>query len=123
MCIHIKKIECGIEDMMGTYLNPIDWVSLIIAIVITLNVAVVAKNPHEKGTDEYTALRVCRVGLVLLAWSFGFGMVGFAFALTAFFLGIIGIVKGRSFYGVMLIVGSLVIPYLGMLNTFSGLVP
>jgi len=107
--------------MFGIDINPIDWISLIIAIVVTVYVAV-AKNPFERGTDEYTALRVCRVGLALLAWSFGFGIIGFAFALTAFVLGIVGIVKGRSLYGVMLIVGSVVIPALSMFITFSGLV-
>lgn len=108
--------------MMGIAFNPIDWASLIIAIVVTVYVAV-AKNPHKKGTDDYTALRVCRVGLVLLLWSFGFGLLGFAFALTAFVLGIVGIVKGRSLYGVMLIVGSVVLPILSMLNTFSSFTP
>ena len=106
---------------MGMDINIIDWVSLFIALAVTVYVAV-AKNPHEKGTDEYTALRVCRVGLVLLAWSFGFGMIGVAFALTAFVLGIVGIVKGRSLYGVMLIIGSVAIPVLSMFNTFSGMV-
>ena len=108
--------------MMGMDMNPIEWVGLVIAIVITIYVAA-AKNPHEKGTDEYTALRVCRVGLALLAWSFGFGLIGFVFALTAFVLGVVGIVKGRSLYGVMLIVGSVVIPILSIFSTVSGVMP
>jgi len=107
---------------MGMDFNPIDWASLIIAIVVTVYVAV-AKNPHEKGTDEYTALRVCRVGLALLVWSFGFGLIGIAFSLAAFVLGIVGIVKGRSLYGVMLIVGSVVIPIMSMFNIFTDFRP
>lgn len=107
---------------MGMDITPIDWISLVIAIIVTIYVFA-AKNPHEKGTDEYTALRVCRVGLALLAWSFGLGMIGLAFALTAFVLGIFGIIKGRSVYGVMLIIGSVVVPVLSMFNTFSGFMP
>ncbi len=56
--------------------------------------------------------------MALLAWSFGFGMIGFAFAITAFVLGIVGIVKGRSLYGVMLIVGSVVVPVFSIFNMF-----
>ena len=87
--------------------------SLLIAIVVTIYV-VVAKNPHETGSPEYESLRICRVGLDILAWSYGFGLIGFVFALVAFILGIIGIVKGRSLYGVLLIMGSVIIPILSM---------
>jgi len=45
-------------------------------------------------------------------------MIGFAFAITAFVLGIVGIVKGRSLYGVMLIVGSVVVPVFSIFNMF-----
>lgn len=80
-----------------------------------------ASNPHPVGSDEYTALRVCRIGLVLLVWSFGFGIVGFAFAFAAFILGIVGIVKGRGLYGAMLIAGSVVVPVVSMFSTVLSL--
>jgi len=102
--------------MAGFNFTFIDFVPSIIAIIITVYVAR-AKNPFEKGTDDYQALRLCRIGLALLAWSFGFGLVGFAFALVAFILGIIGIVKGRTMYGVMLIVGSVCLPVISFFCT------
>ena len=104
--------------MFGLNITPVDWISFIIAIVVTIYVAS-AKNPFEKGTDEYQALRLCRVGLALLVWSFGFGLIGFAFALTSFILGIIGIVKGRTMYGIMLIIGSVVLPIISSIYTES----
>ena len=104
--------------MFGLNITPVDWISFIIAIVVTIYVAS-AKNPFEKGTDEYQALRLCRVGLALLVWSFGFGLIGFAFALTSFILGIIGIVKGRTMYGIMLIIGSVVLPIISSIYTVS----
>ena len=106
--------------MFGFNVTPLVWISLIVKIAVTIYVAA-AKNPHEKGTDEYQALRLCRIGLALLVWSFGFGLVGFAFALTSFILGIIGIVKGRTVYGIMLIIGSVCLPIISLVNTFSGL--
>ena len=54
-----------------------------------------------------------------LVWSFGTGAVGWAFALTAFVLGIIGIVKGRTMYGVLIIVGSVCVPVLGAIFTLK----
>jgi hypothetical protein len=96
-----------------------DWVlSVIIPSVVTLYVAT-AKNNFPKGTDDYTALRVCRIGLALLLWSFGSGLIGFAFALTSFILGIVGIVKGRTIYGIALIVGSIVLPVVSVVYTFN----
>ena len=108
--------------MFGLNITAIDWASWIIAIAVTIYVAS-AKNPFEKGTDEYQALRLCRIGLALLIWSFGFGLVGFAFALTSFILGIIGIVKGRTMYGIMLIIGSVCLPIISLIHTFSSFMP
>lgn len=108
--------------MFGLNITVIDWASWIIAIVVTVYVAS-AKNPFEKGTDEYQALRLCRIGLALLVWSFGFGLVGFAFALTSFILGIIGIVKGRTMYGIVLIVGSVCLPIIGLIYMSSSFMP
>jgi len=99
-------------------LDSIFVVEFGIAIAITIYVAN-AKNPFEKSTDEYQALRLCRIGLALLVWSFGTGAVGWAFALTAFVLGIIGIVKGRTMYGVLLIIGSVCVPILGIIFTLK----
>lgn len=99
--------------MMGMDITLIDWLSIGIAIVITVYVSV-ATNPNEPESNAHSSLRICRVGLALVAWSFGFGLIGFALALAAFVLGIIGIVKGRALYGVMLIIGSVVVPILGL---------
>ena len=38
--------------MFGLNITAIDWASWIIAIAVTIYVAS-AKNPFEKGTDEY----------------------------------------------------------------------
>ena len=59
--------------MFGIDITLIDWVSWIVAIVVTIYV-VAARNPFEKGTDEYQALRLCRISLALLIWSFGLGL-------------------------------------------------
>ena len=45
-------------------LDSIFVVEFGIAIAITIYVAN-AKNPFEKSTDEYQALRLCRIGLAL----------------------------------------------------------
>src|SRR3990172_9212456 len=106
----------GDTPMLGFSFGPFDWIALFVAIGISAYVATV-KNSHPQGSDAYTALRVCRVGLALLAWSFGFGLIGFAFALAAFVLGIVGIVKGRGLYGAMLIAGSVVVPVISLFHT------
>jgi len=74
-----------------------------------------AKNPYEKGTDEYQALRLSRIGLAFAVWSFGFGLFGIALAIVAFVFGIIGIIKGRTLYGILVIVLSIMLPPLGLL--------
>lgn len=94
--------------------------SIVFALAITAYVTSL-ENPHSPGTDEYTALRVCRVGLVLLAWSFGFGILGLVFDFTAFVLGVVGIVKGRGLYGSMLIAGSVIVPVVGTLVTVASI--
>jgi len=58
---------------------------------------------------------LCRVALALLAWGFGFGLIGIAFALTSFVLGIVGIVKGRTVYGIIIIIGSVCLPVIGLM--------
>jgi mannitol-specific phosphotransferase system IIBC component len=119
---YTSESENGGGIMFGLNITVIDWASWIIAIAVTIYVSS-AKNPFEKGTDEYQALRLCRIGLALLVWSFGFGLIGFAFALTSFILGIIGIVKGRTMYGIMLIVGSVCLPIISSILTFSTFMP
>jgi hypothetical protein len=106
--------------MFGLNITVIDWVMWGIAILVSIYAAV-AKNPHNKGTDEYQALRLYRIGGALLFWSFGLGLLGIAFALTSFILGIIVIIKGSAKNGIVLIIGSVVIPILGMTYTLSGL--
>jgi len=105
--------------VFGVNLTPIDYVSWIIAIAVTIYV-MRAKNPYKKGTDEYQALRLCRIGLALLIWSFGLGIIGYAFALTSFIFGVIGIIKGRTIYGIMLIIGSICVPLISTLYTWAG---
>lgn len=90
--------------------------SFIIAIIVSGYVSS-ASNPHEKDSQEYHSLRLCRIGLVFLVWSWGFGLIGFALALVAFILGIIGIVKGRTAYGVWLVLGSICLPVASMYFT------
>ena len=99
-------------------MTDLDRFSIVIALSVTLYVYR-AINPHEKDTDEYQSLRLCRIGLALLAWSFGSGLLGFAFVITTFVLAIIGIIKGRTTYGIMLIIGSVAIPVLSICNTIS----
>ncbi len=103
--------------MFGFTITYVDWAALAIAVIITIYVNI-ANNPHGGCTNEYKTLCVCRIGLAFLAWSFvfGSGLIGFAFALTAFISGIIGIVKGRTVYGAMLIIGFMVIPLTSILN-------
>lgn len=104
--------------MLGLNVTALDWASLILAVVVTAYVSR-AKNPFEKGTDDYQALRLCRISLALLVWSFGLGLLGFAFVLTSFILGIIGIVKGLTMYGIMLIIGSVCLPIVSVICTAS----
>jgi len=101
-------------------MTDLDWFSILIALAITVYIYG-ATNPHEKDTDEYQSLRLCRIGLILLAWSFGAGLIGFAFALTTFILAIIGIVKGRTVYGIMLIIGSVALPVISVFSTIPSL--
>ena len=104
---------------MNFQLTTADWlVWFIIPSLVTLYVST-ARNDFQKGTNEHTALRVCRIGLALLSWSFGFGLIGFAFVVTAFVLGIVGIVKGRTMYGIVLIMGSVVLPVISIWYTLD----
>ncbi|UCE51365.1 MAG: hypothetical protein JSV31_19165 [Desulfobacterales bacterium] len=103
--------------MFGLNINAF-IISLLVALVVTVYVAI-AKNPFEKGTNEYQALRLCRIGLAFLFWSVGFGMIGLVFALVAFIFGIIGIVKGRTLYGTILIIGSVVSEVIRFFNIFG----
>lgn len=103
--------------MFGLNYTFINTLSLVIALLFTIYIISV-KIPFDKGTDEHQALRLCRISFALLLWSFGFGLIGLAFTLVSFVLAIIGIVKGRTLYGVMLIIGCVVIPVLSLINTF-----
>jgi hypothetical protein len=104
--------------VFGFNINAFDIISLIVALAVTIYVAI-AKNPFEKDTNQYQALRLCRIGLALLFWSVGFGLIGIAFALVAFIFGIIGIVKGRTLYGINLIIGSVVSPLISFFNILT----
>jgi len=80
----------------------LDWaiehfylVSVVMAIVIIIYV-IFAENPNEPKTKEFQSLRFCRIGLVCFALSWIFGLSGLFFALIAFIMGIIGLVKSWS---------------------------
>jgi len=87
-------------------MNIADWLSLAIAIIITI-IVTTRKNPHQKGSQEYETLRYARTGLILLIASYGGGLFGYLLALTSLTLGIVVIAKGRTLYGVLLIIGSI----------------
>jgi hypothetical protein len=97
-----------------------DFISVLIATVITMYL-LLAKNPHEKGTNEYLALRVCRISLALIAWSFDLGLTGLAFGAIAFIFAVIGIIKGKALYGSILLIASVLIPLIGMAWTVSSI--
>ena len=80
---------------------------LIVASLVTIYLQL-KENPFEKGTNENKSLRLCRIGLAFLIWSLGFWGFGFVFSVVALILGIIGMVKGRTQYGRILTIGSLV---------------
>ena len=102
----------------GLGITRFDLAAFAFAIVFSFVVAY-SKNPNEKGTNEYESLRLCRIGLALLVWSYGFGLIGLVLALVAFIMGILGIVKGRSGYGIALVVGSVAVPMASSFVTLS----
>lgn len=106
--------------MLGISLewNWWDWFTLCLAIIVTFYV-LGAKNPYEKGSRECDALRLARVGLCLALWSIVFGLIGLALALAAFVLAIIAIIKGRTLYGVGVIILSALAPFAGCIGPIS----
>jgi hypothetical protein len=98
----------------------LDFISILIATVITMYL-LLAKNPHEKGTKEYLALRVCRISLALIAWSFDLGLIGLALGVVAFILAVIGIIKGKALYGSLLTIASVLVPMMGLLWSVSSI--
>lgn len=108
------------ENMLsGANITVIDWISWSVAIAVTIYI-IFAKNPYGKGTRKYRALRLCRISLALLAWSFGFGLVSFAFASVAFILATMGIMRGRTGYGFVLLIGCVCAPVLSLSGDFLG---
>jgi predicted lysophospholipase L1 biosynthesis ABC-type transport system permease subunit len=97
-----------VEEMMLSLNMPFPIFFLIVALTVTIYV-MIAKNPFEKGAKEYQSLRLCRAGLTLLVWSIGFWAIGTALSLVALILGIIGAARGRTLYGIILIIGSVVL--------------
>ena len=77
-----------------------------------------SKNPEEKGSQEYQALRLCRIALLILLFTWNFGLLGLPFVAVAFILAIMGIVKGRTAYGIMIIVGCVCLPFIGFMITW-----
>ena len=93
---------------MLSFNMPFPIFFLIVAVAVTIYVTI-AKNPFEKGVREYQSLRLCRAGLALLVWSTGFWVFGTALSVAALILGIIGAAKGRTLYGIILIIGAVVL--------------
>lgn len=105
--------------MFGTNITAIDWVSWSVAVAATIYV-IFAKNPHGAGTREYRGLWLCRISLALLAWSLSFGLFGVAFAFSSFVFATTGIMKGRTLYGFILIIGCVCVPVLTFSGSFLG---
>ena len=91
-----------------------DWVSLAMALSITIIVAV-QKNRHPKGSDERLRLRLFRIGLVCMVWSYGGGGTGYVLAGTSILLGILVALKGRLTRGILLIAGSIYLQVMSFL--------
>lgn len=89
--------------MLGGLVSGVDLVLLGAAFGVSVW-ATLANNPHPKNSPEYTSLRICRIAVALVVWGLGLGLIGMAFMLTAFILGVVSIVKGRTGYGVTVIV-------------------
>ncbi len=89
------------------------WIILIIQIVIIL-IIVSQKNGYEKGSREWETVRLCKTGMCFAIASFGFGLFGFILAFVSFILGIAGIIKGQTFFGVRVIAASIILPILGV---------
>lgn len=87
----------------------IQWFTIIFTIVL-----IVKKNPYTVGSEANMALKLCRISLGFVIWSFSTGMAGFALGIAAFILAIIALTKGRTTYAVTLIVCSIITPMVGM---------
>lgn len=91
-------------------IEAMDVALWLVALVVTLYFCLVAENPHKPGSDEYKSLRMCRLGISLALWGIGFGLIGLAFWIAAFVLGIIAIINGRGLYGAGVIAASVMAP-------------
>ena len=89
----------------------------IIFAVQVLAIVIIArqKNPYKKQTSEWKTIRLCKTGMCLAVASFGFGLVGFLLALVAFVLGVAGIIKGETFYGLRILAAAMILPAAGMI--------
>lgn len=103
--------------MFGISFTALDGIPWIVAVVVTIYV-LFARSPSGKGSSEYRGLWACRIALLFLAWSFCFGMVGLGSAMASLILATIGVVKGRTLYGFIVIVGCLFVPSLNILSSF-----
>ena len=106
--------------MFGISITPWDIATFVAAVLVTIYV-IAAENPYPPSDRNHEGIRLCRVGLALAFWSIGFGLLGFVFALVAFILGILGIVKGRTAYGIVVIVLSVLFPAIGLMATVISL--
>lgn len=89
-------------------------------IVLLIQIAVIViivtrKNPYQKGSGDWQSIRLCKTGMCFAVASFEFGLLGFALALVAFVLGIAGLIKGQTFYGIRIILASILIPAMGVI--------
>lgn len=85
-----------------------------VALLVTLYVGVIARNPHEQGSDPWRSLRQARIGWALVWWGLGFGLIGIVFHITAFVLAIKAMVGGHGGYGVLVLVGTIIGTFLNI---------
>lgn len=91
-----------------------DWASFILAVTITLIVAV-RQNPFPRGSEERRRLRLFRIGLICMVWSYGGGGIGYILAGVSILLGVLVAVKGRLGKGILLIAGAVYLQVMSFL--------
>ncbi len=91
-----------------------DWISLVMALSITIIVAL-QRNRHPQGSEQRLRLRLFRIGLVCMVWSYGGGGLGYVLAGTAILMGVLVALKGRMTGGILLIAGSIYLQVMSFL--------
>lgn len=89
------------------------WVAVAIALTFTIYLGFVAPNPYEQGSQERSALRSYRAGVVLFWWAIVLGVIGAVLVPAIVVLGAMAIGNGRR-GGAGLIVAGLAAPFLSV---------